>query len=281
MGVRWVAGSPPGQRRKWIPNVCGWGERGAGTGHSPTPAPPVPQPLGWGRGWVLGAPRAPSAGVLRGDEWVGAGGTSPPRFSPPAGGAVWARGGAGGRAEPGGLGGLGRSRGRAAGSMTGLCLSCLLWVRPAAPAPGNTEGHRGRSRTAARWGLAAGSGSGAGPGSGRWRGLVAAGSGTERRRLRRDGRTGSEGNGRHWTGTGSGGTVMERRLVGMARHRERVREEPRVPGGAERDPVRENVGGGHRAGGARSGCGVGGVERGFPTTPSLRHRPGTPTVPRA
>lgn len=172
MAVKWVTGAPPVSRGNES-QMCMRGQRRAGTRHSPSPAPPVPQPLCRnGEG-----PGRPGGHLGRGAA-VFCGGRG--RLCHPHSTAVW-RGGVGpgrsGRAERRGRWGLGRPRSRSAGSMTGLCLSCLLWVRPAAPAPCGYRGAPGRSGTAARWGPAVGSRSGADPESGRWMGLVAGGAG--------------------------------------------------------------------------------------------------------
>lgn len=183
---------------------------GPGQGTAPLRSPESRSPsagVGGGPDRPPGSPRPRCRPVGAAGVGGGRGGFAPP-FSP-----GWRGGlgpGRGGRAERGGRGGLGRPRGRAAGSMTGLCLSCLLWVRPAAPAPGGTGGGGG-SRTAARWGAGSGvsergwSGERAVDGAD-YRGGGRGGggtTGTERGCLHRDGRTGSGGNRRCWTRTGT------------------------------------------------------------------------------
>lgn len=218
--------------------MCVSGEEGAWTRTAPLRAPTVPQPLCWRWGGCPRRLRTNSIGALR----VGVGGfcRSP---SPPG-----RRGGEGpgwgGRAERGAGGSAGR--GRAASSMTGLCLSCLLWVRLA-------HGGAGRQRRGVP-----GARSGAAPGAGGgWDWMR--GERTERRRLRRDGLTGSRGNWRGWTGTRTGcrGAGTERRPPGSAGHRGGAGGTglgagpggARGPWGAARDPARERSGGGQQAGG--------------------------------
>lgn len=59
MGVRWVAGSNPGQRRKWIPNVCGWGGEEGRDKSQPHAGPPSPAAPRMGSGMGFGRPQGP------------------------------------------------------------------------------------------------------------------------------------------------------------------------------------------------------------------------------
>lgn len=246
---------PPVSAEEMDPKCWGGREKGrVGTTHSLTPAPPVPQPLCWGGG--PGRPRSHLGRVVGGRCGVG-----PPPFSPRLGGAVWARGGAGGRAERGG-----RGRGRpATGPRRGqhdraLPLLPALGTARTGGVPGGHRGERDSSAGGPRSGVSERGWSRERAMDGSWwRG------GT--------GRSGGFCIGTGVLGAGGAGGVGPAPALGEQRHsgdrqgrldtgaglagtgpdRERGREEPRGSGGVERDPARESCVAGQRDGGCRKG----------------------------